>query len=167
MPEFLFLWFLKIYIYNCSCGYCGFFWVDQKKKKLKKKIKSSFLRDIRGKKDGEEKSFPCLVLFISAGTEQSGFRGCLDGGLWHCCSSCGVAKSVQVPRAARCSKSRCRNAKPPCKVRGLHALQNPTSEKAVQIVGTGIAKNKRGTEFFYYFINTPTQHYRHNELLVN
>lgn len=39
--------FLKIYIYNCSCGYCGFFWVDQKKKK---KIKCSFLGDIRGKK---------------------------------------------------------------------------------------------------------------------
>lgn len=74
--------FKKIYIYNCSCGCCGFFWVDQKK------IKSSFLGDIRGKekkkkKDEEENSFPCLVLFISNGMKQSGLRACLDGGLWH------------------------------------------------------------------------------------
>lgn len=69
---------------------------------IRKKIKSSFLGDIRGKKkkkDGEENSFPCLVLFISNGMKQSGLRTCLDGGLWHWCSSRSVVKSVQVPDA--------------------------------------------------------------------
>lgn len=163
MPEFLFLCFLDIYIYNCSCGCCGFFWVDQEKKK---KIKSSFLRDIRGKKDGEEKSFPCLVLFISAGMEQSGFRGCLDGGLWHRCSSRGVAKSVQVPNAAQCSKSSWRDARPPCRVRGLHALQNPSSEKAVQIGGTAKEKNEE-LNFFIILSKYPSTALWHSELLVN
>lgn len=71
--------FLKIYIYNCSCGYCGFFWVDQKKKKNQVFLPWGY----KGKKDGEEKSFPCLVLFISTEMKQSVLRAHLDGGLWH------------------------------------------------------------------------------------
>lgn len=140
--------FFKIYIYNCSCGYCGFFWVDQKK------IKSSFLGDIRGKKKkkvGEENSFPCLVLFISNGMKQSGLRACLDGGLWHWCSSCSVVKSVQVPNAAHSSKRSRRDAKPPCKVRGLHALQNPSLGKEMQLVCTG--ENLRNCFFFFFYLS--------------
>lgn len=99
--------------------------MDQKKKK---KIKSSFLGDIREKKkkkrrkDGEENSFPCLVLFISNGMKQSGFRACLDGGLWHWCNSRGVVKSVQVPNAAHSSKRSHRDAKPPRRARELQVL---------------------------------------------
>lgn len=56
----------------------SFGWIRKKKKN------QVFLPwGYKGKKDGEEKSFPCLVLFISTGMKQSGLRARLDGGLWH------------------------------------------------------------------------------------
>lgn len=106
----------------------SFGWIRKKKKN------QVFLPwGYKGKKDGEEKSFPCLVLFISTGMKQSGLRAHLDGGLWHWCSSHNVVESVQVPNTAHSSKRSCRDAKPPWKVRGLHALQNPSSDKVVQL----------------------------------
>lgn len=133
----------------------------------KKKKNQVFLpQGYKGKKRWRGKVIPCLVLFISAGMEQSGFRGCLDGGLWHRCSSRGVAKSVQVPNAAQCSKSSCRDARPPCRVRGLHALQNPSSEKAVQIGGTAKEKNEE-LNFFIILSKYPSAALWHSELLVN
>lgn len=117
------------------------------------------------KKDGEENSFPCLVLFISNGMKQSGLRACLDGGLWHWCGSRSVVKSVQVPNAAHSSRRSLRDAKPPCKVRGLHALQNPSLGEAMQPVCTGDSQTKfEKLLFFFLFIyqSAPKQHYQHN-----
>lgn len=158
LPERFFGFFKRyIYVIAVVVAVVSFGWI-------RKKIKSSFLGDIRGKKkrrkDGEENSFSCLVLFISNGMKQSGLRACLDRGLWHWCNSHGVVKSVQVPNAAHSSRRSHKGAKPPHRVRELQVLPNPSLGKA-----NCLDRGQPKIFFCKIYQSAPEQHYQHSRVV--